>query len=91
MISSRIPLLAVVDENNNISGVITATDLLIHTQKILKNEKATLEELKIIQAKDIIDESKNPVSVTAGDDLQAVTEAMIKYQYSKIFVTEDGK
>lgn len=93
MVSSRIPLLAVVDKDNDkdngISGVITATDLLLHIQKILKDENAKLENLKDSKAEDIIG-SKDLVSVKVSDNLQAVTEAMIKNQYSKIFVTEDS-
>lgn len=89
MVSSRISILAVVDDQDNIQGVITATDLLLFLQKTLKDCGENLYGLRDATVNDL--HPSVPVSVSVDDKLQSVTESMIRNQFSKLIVADGGK
>jgi len=88
MVSSRISILAVVDEQNEVQGVITPTDLLLYVQKLMKNN----EDIKSLHEARVSDlQPSEPTLIEASDQLQSVTEKMIQHQYTKLIVIDNGK
>lgn len=88
MVSSRISILAVVDENKEVQGVITATDLLLYVQKTLKSH----DGINILHQAKVSDlQPSETTIIEANDQLQSVTEKMIRHQYTKLIVTDNGK
>lgn len=90
MVSSRISILAVVDDKNEVQGVITATDLLLYIQKSLKNPGSN--GTKSLHEAQVVDLQPNePIVIETNDQLQTVTQKMIQHQYTKLIVTNNGK
>ena len=90
MVSSRISILAVVDEKNEVKGVVTPTDLLLYVQKTLKDNGANdIKSLHEAKVRDL--QPSEPVLIETSDQLQSVTEKMIQHQYTKLIVTDNGQ
>lgn len=88
VISSRLPILAVIDSDQKVIGVITGNDLLRKLQNELdKNDGTPLEErLKAIKIGDC--ELRVPTVATENENLRQVAEKMIKEQFTKLIVVE---
>lgn len=89
LISSRISILAVVDGENHIQGVITSQDILLRLQEMLKTDAALLS---LAQQNIGPFLSRTPVTAECGEDLQSVMNKMIKHQFTKLVVADsEGK
>ncbi|MEQ8174480.1 MAG: CBS domain-containing protein [Syntrophomonadaceae bacterium] len=85
LISSRISILAVVDRENRIQGVITSQDILLWLQETLRNDSA----LKNYAQHDISRLlTRTPITADCGEDLQSVVNKMIKHQFTKLVVAD---
>lgn len=89
LISSRISILAVVDRDNHILGVVTSQDILLKLQEIFKTES---ELSRFGQQKIGPFLTRTPVTADCGEDLQSVVNKMIKHQFTKLVVADsEGK
>ncbi len=89
LISSRLPILAVIDDNNKVIGGVSGHDL---TRKLLqeleKEDGSTLDgRIKAITVNDC--DYSISIVATINENLQQVTEKMIKNQLTKLIVVED--
>lgn len=90
LVASRLSILAVIDEKNQVIGVLTATDLLLYIQNILKSDEGNqLLSLHNVKVSDL--KPSEPKLVAANERLQSVIENMIQYQHTKLIVTDQGK
>lgn len=89
MISSRVPILAVLDNDNKVSGVITSHDIMrILQEQVEKNEPTTLHDrLKNMKVQDL--QPTTPVVATVDENLQDVIGNMIRNQFTKLIVVKD--
>ena len=90
LVASRLSILAVIDEKDEVTGVLTTTDLLLYIQNILKkdecNQLLSLHNVKVSDLK-----PSEPKVVAANERLQSVIETMIQRQHTKLIVTDEGK
>lgn len=90
LVASRLSILAVIDEKNEVTGVLTANDLLLYIQKRLKNNECnqllSLQDVKVSDLK-----PSEPRLVVSSERLQSVIETMIQHQHTKLIVTDQGK
>lgn len=90
LISSRLPILAVVDDKNSVTGVITANDLMIRLQNELDKSlpqtplQETLTSIKISDLKPRV-----PVVAVTTENLRQVAEKMTGNQFTKLIVVEN--
>ena len=90
LVASRLSILAVINEKKEVTGVLTATDLLLHIQKILKNDEGNqLPSLHDVKVSDL--KPSEPKLVATNERLQSVIESMIQHQHTKLIVTDQGK
>lgn len=90
LVASRLSIVAVMDEKNEVTGVLTVTDLLLYIQNILKNdERSQLLSLHNVKVSDL--KLSEPRLVAANERLQSVIETMIQHQHTKLIVTDQGK
>lgn len=91
LISSRVPILAVIGNGDTVTGVITGNDLAHRLQDELDNTTSTTpldQRLAAIQVKDL--NPRVPVVATTDENLREVAEKMIKNQFTKLIVVEDA-
>lgn len=89
LISSRLPILAVIDENNKVIGSVTGHDL---SRKLIyeynnKQDKPFDEIIKNVTVNDC--DHQITVFATNNENLKDVTEKMIKHQITKLIVVEN--
>ena len=89
LISSRLPLIAVVDEQNKVIGAFNGHELAqLLLAELDKNEEKPFEErVKIISVKDA--SPKMPVVATTKNNLKEVWDLMIKHQITKMIVVDN--
>lgn len=89
LISSRISILAVVDGEDHIQGVLTSQDILLRLQEMLKSEPA-MKNLAQQNIGPLL--TRTPVTAECREDLQSVMNKMIKHQFTKLVVADsEGK
>lgn len=86
LISSRISILAVVDRENRIQGVITNQDILIWMQEMIKTD-SEMQKLGRQNLSPFL--TRTAVTADCGEDLQAVMNKMIKHQFTKLLVADN--
>lgn len=90
LVASRLSILAVIDNKNEVTGVLTSTDLLLYIQEKLKdNEENQLLDLHNVKVSDL--KLSEPKAVEVHEQLQSVIETMIQHQHPKLIVTDKGK
>lgn len=89
LISSRLPILAVINDQNKVIGAVTGHDLSRKLIKEFENHNAIPfeEKIKEITVKDC--DYKITIFATINENLKEVTEKMIKHQLTKLIVVED--
>ncbi len=89
VISSRVPILAVIGNDKKVAGVITNDDIIRKLQEeIDKNDPTTLDErLKKLAVKDL--HPRDPVVATINENLQEVLGSMIRHQFTKLIVVDE--
>lgn len=91
ILTSRLPILAVVDEKTKVTGVITSHDFLSKLskdfeQKVDKKLHEWLGELKVNDLN-----PPKPVVATANENLSEVIKTMIKERLTKLVVVNEEK
>jgi len=90
LISSRVPILAVIEGENKVTGVITGNDLAHCLQNELdKTDAAKPLEDRLAEIKVGDLEPRLPVVAVANENLREVAEKMIRNQFTKLIVVED--
>ncbi|MGD0152861.1 MAG: CBS domain-containing protein [Thermacetogeniaceae bacterium] len=100
IITSRIPILAVIDKDSNkVTGVITSQDLLQGlrdefkiVRDALKNDPGQVSIKDVLATIDNMNINKlisPPTTVNTGNDLQNVLDTMIKNQFTKLIVIDE--
>lgn len=94
IVSSRLPILAVVDGDKKVTGVITTYDIIRKFQEETDKTDATdslYDRLKSLTVEHL--GPRQPVVATTDDNLQAVTNTMIREQFTKLIVvaSREGK
>jgi len=90
LISSRISILAVVDKEGKVKGVMTYSNLLVKLQEMIKGDSSSLKALADMKISELY--SRNPVTAENDEDLQSVIGKMVKNQFTKLIVADkDGK
>ena len=89
LLSSRLPILAVVDADNKVTGVITGNDLAKKFQEEFDKETETSlrERLANVKVGDMA--VRQPGVASSVENLREVAEQMIKNQFTKLIVVED--
>ncbi len=94
ILSSRIPIVAVIDGQGNASNVLTASDLLEELQFLL-DQKDDSEKLKLLNAlsEKTIEEMKPvaAIGVKRDDHLGTALDLMVSRQITKLVVTDNNK
>lgn len=91
VVSSRIPILAVVNQDNKLSGLITGTDLLVILEEILKaGDSNSLELLKNKKVNEIKTSIDKATLANSTDNFNVVLNKMIKNQYTKLVVVDEN-
>jgi len=87
--SSRVPILAVIDGDSKVTGVITDHDIIRKLQdEIDRNEPKTLESrLRNLKVQDL--HPRVPIVATDDENMQDVIGSMIKNQFTKLIVVKD--
>jgi CBS domain-containing protein len=97
LVNARLPILAVVKDDNTVEAVVTYQDLL---QKFItefgycSDKESLKDKLSRLTVKDIIDiENSKPATITEKTDLKKVLSEMISHRFHKLIVTkeEDNK
>lgn len=88
LIASRVPILAVVDNDNKVSGVITTDDIVRRLrEEIDKPDGASLQDrLKSLKVEQL--EPRKPVVSTGDESLEAVLRSMIQHRFTKLIVVD---
>lgn len=87
LVSSRVPILAVLDSSNKVTGVITGTDIMARLQKEIESTDADLNaRLNRLTVRDL--QPAKPVVATTDGNLQEVLGTMIRRQFTKLIVVE---
>jgi CBS domain-containing protein len=90
VVSARLPILAVVNEQSAVTGVITSHDLLQKFQSIANDEQMNSEKLKTLLSEKIAKLDPNPaIAAGVNESLQEVLARMISYQHTKLVVVKD--
>ncbi|SDM69574.1 hypothetical protein SAMN05660642_03071 [Geodermatophilus siccatus] len=89
--SARLPILAVVDQQDAVTGVITSHDLLQKFQDIARNEQSTGDEWKSILGERVnqVINPNPPVMAGVDENVQEVLARLISYQHTKLVVVKD--
>ncbi|MEP6849054.1 MAG: CBS domain-containing protein [Acidobacteriota bacterium] len=90
LISSRVPILAVVDDDNKVTGVVTGVDIMKMLQTELDKTDGTplTDRLENILVKDL--QPRPPVVAATSDNLRQVAFKMIVNQFTKLIVVQDA-
>lgn len=97
IISSRLPILAVVDQENKVHGVITSHDILrVLQEEIDRKPEPAIAALPPLNERlaDLTVENlqpRDPETVTADQNLQSIVDTMLKEQFTKLIVVGDKK
>ncbi len=89
VISSRVSILAVIDSDNKVKGVITSNDIIRKLQEEVDKDDTSnlydrLKKLKVVDLK-----PRTPEVAAVGENLLGVIERMIQEQFTKLIVVKD--
>lgn len=87
LISSRISILAVVDNEGKVQGVITPFDLLTKLQE-MRMDNVSLKDLAELKISEL--HPSKPLTAQSDENLQSVISKMVKNQYTKLVVVEEN-